>query len=242
MKFADLVSAGEDRWLKSRYLDWLERRNQSATGKEPDILAWILTKNPERTRTGSWSASSAGSCIRKQQFVYLGKKKPPLDTKTLNIFRNGDYMHLRHQVAGIEMGYLNDVEVRVELKEYHVRGTVDGVCSDGQVAEFKSMNSYGFDNLLGPREDHLRQVHAYMLALDTKGARILYENKNSQEIKEFDIDFDDAISNLNIREWKHAQEGIETRHLMTALPITSQECRWCPFKRDCRDTEYEDLA
>lgn len=243
MKFADLVDSGESRWITAKYYDWLDRyRGSNEAEIEADLLSHILTKNEERIRTESWSASSAGSCVRRQQFVYLGKKKPPLDSKSLNIFRNGDYMHLRHQVAGLRMGYLQDVEVPVEMKHLNVKGTIDGICSDGMIAEFKSINSYGFDNLLAPQADHVRQVHAYMMARGVTGARIVYENKNTQQLKEFFVEFDEKISASNVSEWEFAQRGIEDKALAPALPPDSFQCRWCPFSRDCRSTSFGDLA
>ena len=242
MRFADLLVSGEgeSRWLTSRYYDWLEgRRGHHDAEKEADILTHILTKNEERIRTKSWSASSAGECIRKQQFVYLGVPKMRLDTKSLNIFSNGDYVHMRHQVAGLSRGYLKDVEVPVEISQYNVRGTVDGICSDGAVAEFKSINSYGFGNLMAPNPKHVKQVHAYMQALGESTARILYECKNTQNIKEYEVTFDPVIAETNMAEWRLAQAVINQKGLEPPLPSDAQECRWCPFKTVCHQMTYE---
>lgn len=241
MKFKDLVLPGEERWVKARYYTWLERyRDKKFHAEEAEKLTYILTKNEERNRTKSWSASSAGQCKRRQEFVYLGKKGTEPTTAARNIFRNGDYMHLRYQVAGLMDGWLLDVEVPVVIENMNVKGTIDGICSDEQVIDFKSMNTNQFRALEDPKYDHKRQLHAYMRARERRHSRILYEDKNNQEIKEFTVHWDADLDAMNVSDWRDMQHDMDNHVLAPPLPINDPQCNWCPFKRDCRGVSYEE--
>lgn len=235
MRFGDLVATG-DRWIISKFYDWLEiRDNKGESAKEADILNHILTKNSHRVREGSWSASSTGSCHRKQQFVFHGVAKTPYASSTRGIFVNGDYVHLKHQVAGLRMGYLKDVEIPVRYPELNLTGTIDGITSEDAIVDFKSINSRGFGDLIAARRDHVQQVHSYMLATGLQKGMVLYENKDNQEMKEFHFDRDEEIIE-KIRSGYEELNALEDQGILAEpLPDPSCfECRYCPFNRTCR--------
>lgn len=233
---------GQD-WIISRYNDYVTGKRLLA--EELEALNRIMDR-PERERKKTISASGAGRCMRERQFAYLGMPQAKLKPKTANIFANGDYMHLRHQVAGLVSGYLVDAEVSLENQEYGLTGTADGVTSDGELAEFKSINSYGFGGVksFGPTDAHVLQVHSYMLLGGYDAARIVYENKDTQELLEFHV----------LREEERIEQVV--RELEVFADLTSKEklapmlgeCKekkgafnWCSYAEICAGAKAKDM-
>src|SRR5690606_37733749 len=117
----DLVRLGDmarfakgEMWLTPRYEEYVTGKRSVAA--ERDALVQIMTR-PKRVRTETFSASGAGQCPRRRQLAYLGMPQKKIDPKSANIFANGDYMHLRHQVAGLLSGYLVAAEHFVTNEE-----------------------------------------------------------------------------------------------------------------------------
>lgn len=226
-------------WLTERYYDYLQHRDLEA---ERDAIHRIMTR-PARIRTNTWSASSSGGCGRARQFAFLGMPKKRIDEKTGNIFMNGDYVHLRHQAVGLVAGYLVAVEVAVEETSLSLTGTIDALTSHGALAEFKSINSYGFGNVMsfGVKQDHLKQMNAYFYAAGLERGHAVYENKDTNVIAEFIIQRDEHLIEEIVTELRELNEATAEKRLLPMLP----ECRkmqgmynWCPFAPICDDAEW----
>lgn len=215
---------------------------------EARVLAHILTKNapadgaPGRDRTGTWSASAAGHCLREQQFTYLGFPVAPVDADRQNIFDNGDFLHLRYQVAGMIGGWLRDVEVPLTYGS-NVRGTMDGDLVWNEVLELKSINDRGYKSVMefGPKEDHKCQATAYMLCTGYTTARFVYENKNDNHNCEFVFELEEGYQAKVLRDWAYLDELTEQRTLSPML----HEClqgkgmfRWCSYAQLCEHARY----
>lgn len=232
------VSKGSS-WVLDQYYDYLEHRNLEA---ERQALFQIMDR-PERIRTQTFSASSAGGCGRARQFTYLGFARKAISEKARNIFTNGDYVHLRHQAIGFAAGYLREAEVPVRVDSLNLTGTMDGIFSNGEIAEYKSINSHGYSGVLtfGPKPDHVLQVHAYMLASGINRARIIYENKDTNELAEKVVDQDPLLIEQIAAELNELNEATAEKRL---LPVLS-ECRqekgkfiWCPYSNLCLDAKW----
>ena len=235
MKLGTLVRETRDQeWLIPRFRKYLRNRNVSVEAEH----AKAIIDRPERDRSIGWSASSAGSCLRAQLYRRRNAPSTKPDDRSMAIFHEGHYVHMKHQAAGLTAGYLADVEVPVEIPDLNVQGTMDAKDSEGLITEIKSINPYGFSsiNQFGPKWEHLRQVNAYMLASGIDKARILYENKATQEMREFLVTMDTALVAANVGDWKelneHDKEGTKPPML---LECQDQEgkFKWCPFAEEC---------
>lgn len=232
------LATGEN-WLMPRYEDYVvhKERDPKWLEKERDALVTIMTR-AERIRTNTLSASGAGRCRRERQFAYLGKPRRKLEPKGANIFANGDYMHLRHQVAGLVAGYLTEAEYFVTNSEWGLTGTVDGITSEGAIAEFKSINARGYQSVTtwGPKREHEEQVHSYMLLTGLDTAWILYENKDTQQMKEFRIDRDPFLMDKVKRELDEIRRANDREELLPMLPECTEQqgaWRWCDYRDIC---------
>lgn len=236
MKFGEMASfAKGEIWVTPRYEEYVQHR--APMDVERNTLYKILTR-PKRIRTRTFSASSTGTCKRKRVFEYLGFPRSQPGPKTMNIFYNGDYTHLRYQVAGLVGGWLSDVEVGLIQAELKLSGTADAINVEGDIVEFKSINSRGFEDVstFGPKPLHVKQVNAYMYLLGSHQAWLVYENKDTQEIKEFRVPRDEAI----IREMIETLQELNKYIQSSELPEMKTECKnekgeykWCSYAEVC---------
>lgn len=233
---------GEE-WIVPRYEKYIT--GERLLGEERAALKRILAR-PERVRTGTFSASGTGTCRRRRQFQFLGAKQKKLSASTANIFINGDYMHLRHQAAGLIDGYLTDTEVSLSNDDLRLTGTADGVTSDGEFAEFKSMNTAAFSRLssYGPEPAHIQQVNAYMFLGNFPSARIVYEDKNNQRLYEFhEIRNERIIDNIvsELEELNHLTDRKELAPILAECEIKEGQYRYCPFAFICMKAKAKDM-
>ena len=235
VKLGQLVRETRDQeWLIPRFRRYIRRRNVSVEAEH----AKAILDRPERDRTIGWSASSAGRCLREQLYKRRKALAEAPDDKSMAIFQEGHYVHMKHQAAGLTAGYLADVEVPVEIPEFNVQGTMDAKDSEGLITEIKSINPYGFTgvNQFGPKWEHLRQVNAYMLASRIDKARILYENKATQEMREFLVHMDTALVAANVEDWKELNEHMENGTMPPMLPECQRKegrYKWCAYAETC---------
>jgi len=234
---ARVVAGGN--WYIQQYNDYLRARNVEA---ERDMIQQIMTR-PPRIRGWSWSASGANRCGRERQFNYLGMPKKRLDERTMNIFANGDYMHIRHQAFGLIAGYITAVEVPVALPEYNLLGTMDGLLSNGRGLELKSINTRGYSEIatFGAKQDHIMQMHSYMLAGELDAFHVIYEDKDKQLLKEIVIHRDEKIIKSVREELEQLIEATNERRLLPMLQACRNgegPIRWCDYGPICEEARW----
>jgi hypothetical protein len=236
VKFGDAMRLAQSQdWIKPRYHEYLKGPRDVAG--EQKFTAQLLAK-PERDRTQSWAASGAGTCLRARQFSYLGLTQKKPDDHAQNIFLNGHWVHMRHQVVGLTAGYLKEAEVPLRHKAFNLVGTMDAIDTTDTPVEYKSINQNGYGTVraFGVKTEHKYQVHSYMLAGGFKGARVVYENKNTNDILEFYVERDSEIIMQIQDELIELNLATQNEHLLPML----EECkrkegkyRWCPYASQC---------
>lgn len=236
MKFGDAMRLAQNTdWIKPRYYEYLKGKRDVA-GEQ--VVTEALLGVPERDRTKSWAASGAGKCLRQRQFSFLGMPGKPPDEHSLNIFLNGTWVHMRHQVVGTVAGYLQCVEEPLKNTELNLIGTMDAVDTTGVPVEYKSINQHGYAQVraFGPKAEHNQQLHSYMLAGGFDGGRVVYENKNTNDILEFFVEKDDKIITDIRDDLENLNLATQNEYLLPMLPECTKkegQYRWCPFASQC---------
>lgn len=178
---------------------------------EEELDTFLEAKaNSKKTRKWTVRPSELGQCTRKIVMLILGLLQDKITPQQQRIFDNGNDVHRRYLKSYLPKIGCKPVKIRVrkngieekvdfsevliENKEFWIRGAPDAVIlnpKDGHkyVFELKSIKQENFYDLEAPSEDHLDQVTIYMFLTDTKRAIVLYENKNTQSIKEFKVEF-----------------------------------------------------
>lgn len=176
--------------------------------KNPDVLVDRKTlrkvmaevTKPPRDRTRSFSASSAGYCLRRQELAFIGvRKNPNLDPRGIRIFNNGTFVHLRWQIGLLSAEIIDDIEYTVTMPKLRARANLDGI---GTVAggrydgadflwEHKGRMSYSFTSQARagiPDVKTQKQVAMQQLVSGLEIGVVTNENKDTQEIYEFVIE------------------------------------------------------
>jgi hypothetical protein len=200
----------------------------------------------QRDRSGTWSASSLGGCKRKHIYTFLGTPhERGVAAGTAAIFQHGTWSHLKWQASGYMAGWLGQTEVSCSLPAYKGTGTIDGILASNAAGwELKTINARGYRFVLndGPKHEHLLQIHFYMLATKLHVWSLIYEEKDTQDYKEFVVTYKDAYAANVLDELDELNHHVETQTLPIQQPgcitKTTSEYRTCPFRNVCEEHRW----
>lgn len=209
------------------YRSWLRLH---ADDPYPDHVVELMVKElakEQRDRTGSFSGSSAGACLRAQEFGFLGIA-PPIeklpDADLLAIFDDGRWRHLRWQANLLSAGILDRIEVPLDWPAKRSKGSMDGA---GTVPdnhpneawrglefgfELKGVNGFQFSKLsknLLPKQEHVAQTDRYFLSSGLPLFVVLYECKLTQRTQEWVLERDELRIAESSDELDQLNEAVE---------------------------------
>jgi hypothetical protein len=161
------------------------------------LLEYVGPLLRSRVQRGQYRprASSSGFCPRQLTYRALGVPEThPTPARIGMVFAHGDAAEtalLRMlQAAGAPLHSFQR-EVDIPFKYGVITGHVDALLADTHVVDFKSINTYGFDEVLetGALHEHLTQVFMYIHGLRLEGlpysdAIVFYMDKNSGRLAE----------------------------------------------------------
>lgn len=242
----------QDTIVSMPYREWL------LTKSDEGLPQWVVDRimaqmvQRPRIRVGSFSPSSSGQCLRRQELSFLGVPVPfgaGPDARLMNIFNDGKWRHLRWQANLLAAGILTDIEWAVPWIRMRALGNVDG---RGYVREdhprmswrgkefgfeLKGANPFMYNKQTRrdePDEKHLRQVHRYFLQGGFELYVILYEEKGTNEWKEWVVEPDPVILEEAREELIQLNASIDSGRLHPMLPsckirMGDQWTRECPY-------------
>jgi hypothetical protein len=198
---------------------------------------------PQRDRRLTWSASGLGSCERMRVLSWVGTApaKDRFTSDTNNYFIHGTWTHLKWQSMGFDAGWLAEAEVSCSIPLMELTGTIDGILTTGEGWELKSINSRGFRMIAsdGPLEKHLLQIHAYMIATGIRTWSLVYEDKDTQQWREYVIPYDEGMGQEVMNELARLNAALATKTLPPVLPACQRKegsaFKQCPHKDVCLD-------
>lgn len=202
-----------------------------------------LLAEPQRDRSGSFSASSAGFCKRRQEFSFLGVKPPGIiDPKLAMIFLNGRWVHMRWQATLMTAGILDNIEVTVKKPSLRARCTLDGVGTAlgghfrgtdfGFELKGRNLFTWGSQRMDGPDDKTRKQVDFMFMLTGLEAFVILNESKNDQSKSEWVYVRDEERLREAKLELDELNKAIEIGRLHPMLPECRQgrgEFKKCPF-------------
>lgn len=215
-----------------------------------DFIRDVLTTKP-RVRSGSFSASSAGQCHRRQVLSYIGIDTGQVNGYQLqNIFEDGKWRHMRWQAIMLQSGLLDQAEVPLDWPKMRSKGSMDG---QGTVPdnhpraewrgkefgfELKGVSPYVFNSYVqqGGKLEHKKQVHRYFLASGVDLFVILYEDKATQNWHEWVLEPDPVLLAEQQMELEALNTAVDNKILPPVLPECQQgkgtEYKACPYGKD----------
>lgn len=232
----------------------------------PLIDAYILERDasPERYQNhqidmrprlrpgGRFSPSSICGCRRQAVFKFVGMQgRRGIDPDRELIFEDGNWRHHKWQaifmdmmtVLGRDTFRVVSTEAVVEIPELFIAGNSDNeLVYEGRqrrVLDIKGINDAGFTRVYTedePIPEHVRQLTTYGKGSGRKRGTLLYDNKNNQLTKIFDIVFDTSVW-FEVQEW--TEDCIDDMR-KEKLPLMHPECQAgnflyqrCPYSDIC---------
>ena len=153
-----------------------------------------LTKTPRTGGKGVFYPSTLCSpCERLVYLAYNGLIPPkPIPPNVRRIFDCGDFLGNRFHKYFQDLGILISAEQPVKHSNPSISGRLDYLIRHeiyGQsIVELKSINDKGFKYLTtDPKSDHFLQLQIYLNLTGIEHGSVLYENKNDQQMKAFEV-------------------------------------------------------
>jgi hypothetical protein len=215
------------------------------------LSSGYASRDPDGYFHASVIANNLGqSCDRYLIYsLFVPKRGAKMDPKTARIFRVGDDLHLSLQKMFDEMGLLvkyAQAADGAENRKYEVfyvvpyppmRGNADGHIvrpntDENYLLEFKSMNTVAFQKTIAPVKAHTIQLNIYMGGIGIHKGVFIYEDKNNQDQKYFDYDFDKDNWDQLIARLKGIYDGYINRVLPERVDIPG--CKGCDFREICK--------
>ena len=167
------------------------------------MLKEILeTKAGKHISSGKYSVSGIGSCWRKKYSELKKIYKEEFDEKMFRIFAQGDFFHQRmvseFTSKGPSMGYeVAAAEINIRPTTY-ISGRCDMLLSNTKtkklyVIDFKSCSKWAFDNVKKGivSQTYQDQVLLYMHIFHVYQGYLLFINKASSEVEEFEVEYNE---------------------------------------------------
>lgn len=129
------------------------------------------------------------------------------------------------------------VEVELENKEHMIAGHFDGILRIGGdycIIDYKSMHANNFSRLTEPLNKHIIQVSIYLWLSSLNHGFLLYENKDSQKIKLFQVDYDQKLIDKILKRSDGLRKIISNKKLpKRPFEKDSSQCRSCELRSIC---------
>lgn len=165
------------------------------------MLKEILETKPEKhISSGKFSISSVNSCWRKKYSELKKIYKEQFDEKMFRIFAQGDFFHMQmvkeFMAKGPALGYeVAAAECNIRNNKY-ISGRCDMLLSNTKtkklyVVDFKSCSPWAFKNVQKGvvSQTYQDQVLLYMHIFHIPKGYLLFINKASSEIEEFEVEY-----------------------------------------------------
>ncbi|MDO8663654.1 MAG: Dna2/Cas4 domain-containing protein [Candidatus Wildermuthbacteria bacterium] len=183
--------------------------------------------------------TDAGKCPRAIFFKFKNAPREEMEAKILRMFDHGDHIHqlIMKPLLSVREIHVVASEVNIPPQEL-ISGRADAIISDGKdlyVLDIKSMNSMIFKNLTEPKEENTYQVQLYLHYFKISRGILLYVNKDTQELKEFRVDYDKDLSDRLLAELSNLKTKIDGNIIpqrISGYPGDWQ-CKYCAFKEVC---------
>jgi len=201
--------------------------------------------------TGRWKAytpknfwaSHAVKCPRAIFYKMTGVRATPVPTWVMRLGHNGTAMHTRYNGYFSKMGLLVAAEKRFGCEDPPISGKVDmivrqpGNLDTQWVVELKSYNSYAMKYLKRAKSDAFTQAQLAMHLLegDIRQAFVLYEGRDSAEIKVFYIKYNLEYVKVILAKLRIIKMAVETGQIPDK-PVNSKGaklCKYCDYKGQC---------
>jgi CRISPR/Cas system-associated exonuclease Cas4 (RecB family) len=192
-------------------------------------------KGKERTQ---FYISEAGKCPRNIFFKFKQAPAREMEAERLRLFEHGNYIHQLILRPLFSLRLIRATEVDIPPQEIIV-GRADAVISingEPYVLDIKSISGrINLERMTEPKLEDGYQIQLYLHYFGIKKGILLYLNKDTQELKEFLINYNNELVEKLLAEFKKLKSKIESNIIPPRLIDFPQcwQCQYCEFKEIC---------
>ena len=230
------TQAKKSRYSRDKGLLWFADQLEEGIYKTANV-------NPHvSSGVQSFHCSARGNPCERYFWLHWNRLLPDedIDQVKQRIFDHGSAAEERY-TKYFEHGIMYiEREVRATNENPPISGRADFILTSAKagikrfVVELKTINSRGFDGLSTPKPEHEIQLQSYLNMLDYPFGIVLYENKDTQKVKMFQIDKDPAAWQLVI---DRAERIMSTKKMPTLKSVDGpNHPNWC----NCRGVEDDE--
>lgn len=181
--------------------------------------------------------TDAGKCVRAIYFQFKKYPKKEAEARILRLLSHGDYTHMRLMSVLFSLGLVKSAEIEIPKQEI-VNGRADAIISlnnELYILEVKSINKTAFSILKEPNLDHIKQIQLYLHYFNLPKGILLYECKDTQDIKEFSVEYDKELVEKILNNFANLKEEI-TNNKIPEIPedLEAWKCGYCPYLEECK--------
>ena len=204
----------------------------------------VLEENSGRkkyVRTHFW-ASDISKCKRALFYEFKDIPKKGFDAKALMIFKAGDMFHDMIKNYFWRSGVLRQEEARlppIAKEELNLTGRFDAIVSntpegERELTEIKSISHFGFEHMDEPKKEWVLQLMIYLHYLKVKKGIIFAINKNTSQMKQWEVNYDPEIFKKVVNYFKTVSKHIKSnKEPNREHPRDSWQCGYCKFSKYC---------
>lgn len=239
----EAAQSGSQLVVTGPHYEWLERLEHEQMPSQAALfhVIKVLLRQYKQPRAGRMSPSAMGKCARRIVFGYAGAPQLAPDTGSLEIFDHGTTAHLKWQIEGITMGWMQSGEVWVEDKDLLIGGAMDGLIEDHSVFELKSAAPSVYNRIVidgrAPQYENLMQINTYFLLSGADWGSIVYEDRAYGNFHEFRIKRDARIEREILRRLRSYKGYVEADELPPMLTQCEERVgkvyKYCPYRKFC---------
>ena len=169
---------------------------------------------------GSVSQPGIEYCERQHILSYIGAEADAFSVSSMEMMNTGTQLHYYYQLGGLSSGWLADIEVPLSYEPWKLRGSMDGLITDGTGLEIKTTGSTKYSKINSKRVaikaqnvenqktgigeeaplwkaadlSHLWQIHMYMMATEIDKFSLVYIDRGwPSRFMEFRVERDDKV-------------------------------------------------
>jgi len=200
-------------------------------------------RDKEQTR---FYITDAGKCARSVFFKFKNAPREPMDARIMRIFEHGENIHrsIFNILYRLRLGVVTEVPIP---NQEIISGRADAILCVGNenyVLDIKSINSMIFKNMAGPKEENVYQIQLYLHYFAIKKGILLYIDKDRQEMKEFFVDYDEALCKGLLDKFYALKDQVDKNIVPARLADYPRnwQCSYCPFKDICKTVNGQEVG
>lgn len=192
-------------------------------------------RGKERTQ---FYISEAGKCPRNIFFRFKQAPSREIEAEKLRLFEYGNYIHQLILRPLFSLRLIRATEVDISPQEI-ITGRADAIISiDGEpyILDIKSISGrMNLEKMEEPKLEDRYQIQLYLHHFGIKKGILLYLNKDTHQLKEFSVDYNQELVKKLLGEFEKLKSKIESNIIPQRLSDFPEnwQCQYCEFKEIC---------